>query len=209
MSFLKSDGIGFARGADTTGRTLVALFRTRSDAEQAVRELKNAAFSNEEIGLATQDRVERVEPPEESAEKEGATAGAVSGGVVGGLLGLIGSLLVPGLGPVVLGGVLATTLTSAGIGAATGGLVGALTAMGIPERDARHFDQGLRAGGTLVTISARTDDRLADALAILEGRGADLGPGASRERTPHFSGPERRSGADTGYVGPERRLARR
>jgi uncharacterized protein (TIGR02271 family) len=44
--------------------------------------------------------------------------------------------------------------------------------MGIPEEDARYFEQGLRAGGVLVTVKAanRTDE----ARRILRDRGADL-----------------------------------
>ena len=103
----------------------------------------------------------------------------VSGGLVGGLIGLLGSLLIPGVGPIVVGGVLASTLAGAGIGAATGGIIGALVGLGVPEADARHFDEGLRTGRTLVTVDA--GPRTAEALAILNRHGMDFGPsGASR-----------------------------
>lgn len=193
-------------GAETIGRILVALFRSRAEAEEAIRDLKDAGFPNENIGVATHDRIDAPQPepaPESAAPsmEAAAGAGAVSGGVVGGLLGLIGSLLIPGVGPVVLGGVLASALMGAGIGAATGGLVGALTTMGVPESEAQYFDEGLRAGGTLVTV--RGNARIDEAFAILQRRGADLGPlSVSHARL------ERRSGPDPAYAGPERRLAR-
>ena len=193
-------------GAETIGRILVALFPSRDDAEQAIRDLKDAGFANEDIGVATHDRIDAPEPepaPQSAAPsmEAAAGAGAVSGGVVGGLLGLIGSLLIPGVGPVVLGGVLASALMGAGIGAATGGLVGALTSMGVPETEAQYFDEGLRAGGTLVTV--RGNARIDEAFAILQRRGADLGPLLGSHA--RF---ERRSGADPAYAGPERRLVR-
>jgi uncharacterized membrane protein len=181
---------------ETTGRTLVALFAHRTDAEDAIRHLKEAGFSNEDIGVATHEQIDSRAANNDTPRTEAAAAGAVNGSVVGGLLGLIGSLLIPGVGPVVLGGVLASTLMGAGIGAAAGGLIGALTGMGVPEKDARHFDAGLRAGGTLVTV--RADQRMAEALAVLEDRGADLGPGARV--------PDRRSAEAGHYSGPERRL---
>jgi hypothetical protein len=91
---------------------------------------------------------------------------------------------IPGIGPGVAGGALAgafglaggTAVAGAGIGAAAGGIVGALVGMGIPEAEAKYFERGLREGGVLVTVDAR--ERAQEALAILERRGADTGPGA-------------------------------
>jgi hypothetical protein len=183
----------------TTGRTVVGLFRSWSDAESAIQDLKAAGFVEDQIGLAMEDRAE-PEPKVESANStvEGAAKGAAGGGVVGGLLGLLGSLLIPGVGPIVLGGVLTSALAGAGIGAATGGLIGGLVGMGVPEEDARYFDEGLRAGGTLLTVNAGA--RTKEALAILDRHRPDLGPGRPRA--------ERRVRADPAYAGPERRLAR-
>ena len=164
-----------------TGRTVVGLFSRRSDAESAIRELKNAGFSDDRIGVALQDPNEQRDLLETTggSAAEGAAAGALSGGLVGGLIGLLGSLLIPGVGPIVVGGVLASTLTGAGVGAATGGIIGALVGMGVPEADAEHFDRGLRSGRTLVTVNAgaRTDE----ALGILERHGMDFGP-SGRDR---------------------------
>jgi hypothetical protein len=166
---------------DTTGRTVVGMFTNRQDAEAAIRELKAAGFGQDRIGVALQDRDEQRDLIESTGSEaaEGAAAGAVSGGLVGGLIGLLGSLLIPGVGPIVVGGVLASTLTGAGIGAATGGIIGALVGLGVPEADAQHFDAGLRTGRTLVTVDAGA--RTAEALAILDRHGMDFGPsGAAR-----------------------------
>lgn len=198
-----------ARGAQTTSRTVVGLFRNRSEAEDAIRDLKDAGFTNEQIGIATRDQKDRaadrgvigdrdqaetIVDETASGMAEGAAVGALTGGVVGGLVGLIGSLLIPGLGPVVVGGVLASTLMGMGLGAATGGLIGALVGMGVPEEEARYFDTGFREGGTLVTVNAGAGTP--EAVAILQRHGADLGP--RQERRFHH---------DLSYSGPERRLA--
>lgn len=161
---------------DTTGRTVVGLFARRRDAEAAIRDLKAAGFRDDQVGVALQDKDEQGDLLESTGAKEAeaAAAGAVSGGLVGGLIGLLGSLLVPGVGPIVVGGVLASTLTGAGIGAATGGIIGALMGLGVPEPDARHFDQGLRLGSTLVTVDA--GPRTSEALMILDRHGMDFGP---------------------------------
>lgn len=175
----------------THGRTVVGLFRDRNDAESAIRELKDAGFTDKQIGVAMRNPEEQRELIEDtgSTAAEGAAVGAVSGGVVGGLIGLLGSLLIPGVGPIVVGGVLASTLAGAGIGAAAGGIIGALMGLGVPEADARHFDEGLRSGGVLVTVDA--GDRIAEAIAILQHSRADLGPsGVERFRTAGVLNPE-------------------
>lgn len=177
----KNDSRDLAADQDTTGRTVVGMFTNRPDAEAAIRELKAAGFGEDRIGVALQNRDEQRDLMETTGTEaaEGAAKGAVSGGVVGGLIGLLGSLLIPGVGPIVVGGVLASTLTGAGIGAATGGVIGALVGLGVPEDDARHFDEGLRSGRTLVTVDAGS--RTGEALAILDRHGMDFGPsGASR-----------------------------
>jgi len=204
-----ANGHSSPRGAETIGVIVVALFEERSEAKGAIRDLKNAGFTNEQIGIVTQDRVEAGEAPSEGSAvglAEGAAAGALTGGVIGGLVGLVSSLLIPGLGPLVVGGVLASTLMGMGVGAATGGLIGALVGMGVPEEDARYFDAGLRDGRTLLTVSGT--DRAPQAVAILERHGADLGPSKSRASKPsdQYEGQERRSGFDAAYAGPERRL---
>ena len=204
-----TDGPGSPRGAGTPGVIVVALFEERSEAEDAIRDLKNAGFTNEQIGVATQGRIEAGEAPSEGSAvglAEGAAAGALTGGVIGGLVGLVSSLLIPGVGPLVVGGILASALMGMGVGAATGGLIGALVGMGVPEEDARYFDAGLREGRTLVTVS--NTDGASEALGILERHGADLGPSksAASKRSDQYTGQERRSGLDAAYAGPERRL---
>lgn len=217
------DDTAETRLQETTGRTVVGLFGHRSAAEAAIRDLASAGFSQDQIGVALQDRVERGDLLESvsSEAAEGAAKGAVSGGLLGGVLGLIGSLLIPGVGPVVVGGVLASVLAGAGIGAATGGLLGTLVAVGVPEEDARHFDTGLRSGGTLVTVNAGA--RTPQALAILQRHEVDFGPTGARRfdgidwsardnsapaavAPSAYAGEERRVFIDPQYQGPERRL---
>jgi len=175
---------------DYSGRSTVAgLFQDRTHAEQAIHDLRNAGFEGNQIGVAMRDRSAQGELAEDTGTHaaEGAVTGAVGGGLLGGLVGLlvgIGALAIPGVGPVVAGGALATALgvgggtaaAGAGIGATAGGIVGALIGMGIPEEEARHFESGFQSGGVLVTVNA--GNRAMDALAVLERHGADTGPGS-------------------------------
>lgn len=207
---------------ESTRATVVGLFQNQANAERAIERLKNAGFSDSQIGVALRDRNRQQELIEETGIQagEGAATGAIGGGVLGGVIGLlagVGALAIPGIGPIIAGGTLASTLAGAGIGAAAGGLIGALAGMGVPEEDARHFDQGFRAGGTLVTVNAgsRTDE----ARELLSESGADLGSVGrplARARTVEtervetgepWRGNERRYRHDSSYAGPERRVA--
>src|SRR5919112_4853950 len=169
------------KGTDETTRTsgtVVGLFHNQADAERAIQRLKREGFSESQIGVAIKDRGRQDELIEGTGTQaaEGAATGAIGGGVLGGVIGLlagVGALAIPGIGPIIAGGTLASTLAGAGIGAAAGGLLGALVGMGVPEEDAQHFDQGFRAGGTLVTVSA--GGRAEEARACLYDGGADLG----------------------------------
>ena len=98
----------------------------------------------------------------EEAASSGAGAGASLGTILGGGAGLlagIGALAIPGVGPVVAAGWLVATLTGAGAGAAAGGLLGALTGAGVPEGQAQGYAEGIRRGGTLVSV--RVEDSMA------------------------------------------------
>ncbi|HEV2124640.1 MAG TPA: hypothetical protein VGW38_17955, partial [Chloroflexota bacterium] len=66
----------------------------------------------------------------------------------------------------------------AGSGAAAGGVVGALIGMGIPEEEARYFESRFRAGDVLVTVNTGAA-RALEAIEILRGYGADIGPAGS------------------------------
>src|SRR5690242_2162100 len=191
--------------------TVVGLFPNQADAERAIQRLKQEGFSESQIGVAIKDRGDQKELIEGTGTQaaEGAATGAIGGGVLGGVIGLlasVGALAIPGVGPIIAGGTLASTLAGAGIGAAAGGLLGALVGMGVPEEDARHFDEGFRAGGTLVTVDA--GDRAEEARECLSDTGADLGSMGRRREEESWRGNERRYGHDSSYSGPERRLSR-
>ena len=177
--------------AEMTKRlTVVGLFPHHAQAARAVNELLRAGFRIEEIGfvLRREDPAQDLGPEAVSGETarlaeegsigietgtkaaEGAATGAVTGGVIGGLIGAPAALLIPGLGAVAAGGVLAATLGGATAGAAAGSLLGVLRGMGLPEETARRYEQELVAGRGLVTV--HPDGRSREATAILRDSGA-------------------------------------
>ena len=146
--------------------TITALFDDYTDAAAAVRELEAAGLPPSDIAIVANDahgRHAAGKAAHVGQEAEvGLEVGATVGGV-GGLLAGLGLLAIPGLGPVVAAGWLAATIVGAVgggvIGAAAGGLVGALTSAGVSEEDAHAYAEGVRRGGTLVTV------RVADPMA--------------------------------------------
>src|SRR3712207_3782204 len=105
---------------DWSGRhTVAALFTSRDAAERAIMDLKNAGFSGNDIGIAMRDRNAQGELVKETGTHaaEGAVGGALTGGALGGILGFLvgaGALAIPGVGPVVAGGMLASAFGLAG-----------------------------------------------------------------------------------------------
>lgn len=100
----------------------------------------------------------------------GATEIGVLGGVAGWLLG-VSALALPGVGPIVGIGILWTTLVGGGIGAAAGGLGGALFRHGIDSAHARQYEEQVRQGRTLVTIHMADQSWQERASEILHGAG--------------------------------------
>jgi hypothetical protein len=84
-----------------------------------------------------------------------------------GLLAALGVIAIPGIGPLVAAGVLATTLVGAAGGGAVGGMLGALTDYGVSEEDAHLYSEAVRRGSTLVTVRA-DEGRVAKAESILD-----------------------------------------
>ena len=147
-------------------RTVSRLYDTYGDAQRAVSGLEDAGFSASEIGMVSRYRDDKTLADTASGAATGATAGAVVGGGAG-LLAALGVIAIPGIGPLVAAGVLATTLVGAAGGSVVGGLIGALTDYGVSEEDAHLYSEAVRRGSTLVTV--RTDDaRAAKAEAILD-----------------------------------------
>ncbi len=150
--------------------TISRLYDNYPAAEKAVRGLEAAGVPHSDISIVannsdswwnTDSKVDKdrdgVDDRAEGAGK-GAGIGAGLGGAAGLLAGL-GLLAIPGLGPVVAAGWLASTALGAAAGAATGGVVGALTEAGVSKEDAPLYAEGVRRGGTLVTARVADADR--------------------------------------------------
>ncbi|MGB7060029.1 MAG: hypothetical protein WBD58_20150 [Geitlerinemataceae cyanobacterium] len=164
----------------------IGVFSKRSDAELALAELRNANFSMDRVSVIAQNKdgdpsLAGVKTTEEYGNQadEGAKTGAATGGALGTLTGLLvglGTLAIPGVGPIMLAGAtataLATTLAGGAIGAAAGGLLGGLVGLGIPEERARTYADRVSRGDYLVIIDGSPEE-IRRAEAILSPRGIE------------------------------------
>jgi hypothetical protein len=151
-------------------------YRDRQHVEEAVDTLLDNGFRNEDISVLLPDNVGTKDFAHEKNTKapEGATAGAGAGGLLGGALGWlvgIGSLAIPGVGPLIAAGPIMAALSGAAVGAAVGGVGGALVGMGIPEYEAKRFEGRIKGGGILLSVHSDNHDWTKRAKDILENTG--------------------------------------
>ncbi len=154
-------------------QTVTRLFDNFDDAKAAVVELERLGVPHSDISIIASNADDRHAGAIEVGDKAhdvGAEAGkgAAAGVGVGGVLGLIaglGIVAIPGLGPVVAAGWLVSTAVGAvaggAVGGATGGLVGAMTRHGVSEEHAHVYAEGVRRGGSLVSVRVDDDHRAA------------------------------------------------
>ena len=154
------------------------IYPTRSNAEEAVDNLRQAGFRNSDVSALLPDNVGTKDFAHEKKSKapEGTAAGAATGGVLGGALGWlagIGSLAIPGVGPFIAAGPIMGALAGVGAGGAVGGMIGALVGMGMPEYEAKRYEGRVRAGGILLSVHCDNSEWVKRAKKILEETGAE------------------------------------
>ena len=140
-----------------------------STAKEVVSALEEAGFTSSQISIVRQQG-DGVTTTTADDDNDGATTGATIGLVAGtgaGLLASLGMIAIPGIGPLVAAGVLATTLATAAAGTITGGLLGALVDYGVSPEHADIYAENVRRGGTLVSVKA-DGERLREAEDIMQ-----------------------------------------
>lgn len=168
-------------------KLVIGVFNEETNAQNALHDLEKHGFNPKDLSVIMKDR----DKADEVVEGTGATVvgnaatGAAAGGALGALAGLligIGAITIPGLGAVLIGGPLAaalgitgaaaTTVSGAATGALAGGLIGALTGLGVPENEARIYEERINEGGILLAVPARESelDAVED---IMDTHGAD------------------------------------
>lgn len=178
-------------------KTVVGLLESNAEARSVMDELTSACGCNRaDIGLMARGEERTGASSERSGQGDevasGALKGAGTGAAVGGILGLVAgaaSLAIPGIGPIIAAGPIASALAGAGIGAAAGGIIGALANLGVPEEEAHYYAEGVRRGGTLITVRAENDQSAECAARVMREHGAvDIEKRAAQWKEKGWSG---------------------
>lgn len=155
---------------------VTGLFKNRVAAESAVDAILKRGYAREDISVLMSDatRTKEFAVQAKSHAADGAGIGGALGTAVGAVLAAIAAvgstILLPGLN-LVIAGPIAAALAGAGAGAVTGGVIGALVGAGIPEYRAKVYETGLREGGILIGVEARSDEEVEPLESLLEDIG--------------------------------------
>ncbi len=171
---------------------ITAVFDSQAHAEQAVSALRQMGITDNNLSIVARhgDNAEMsgggsASHGDDSAS--GAGKGLLAGAGVGALFGLAAALI-PGVGPFITAGALATSLgaTAGGaaagaiVGGTTGAVAGALANAGYDEHEAHYYGSAVEQGGVFVAVD--TDNSLVSAdqvRAVLAQHGGRSAAGAT------------------------------
>jgi hypothetical protein len=161
-----------------TNTAVLGIYPRQVDLELGLNSLKAAGFRNTDISVLVQENLGTKDFSHEKSTKapEGAAAGAGTGAVVGGVLGWlvgIGSIAIPGLGPLIAAGPIVAALAGLGAVGAVGGITGALVGLGIPEYEAKRYEGRVKKGGTLLSVHCDDAEWTKRAKQVLTDTGAE------------------------------------
>jgi hypothetical protein len=152
---------------------LFGVFEDREEAQRALEELEQAGFTKNDVGfvLRGSDVVsgDTVSDATETKDVHRAMAGAMTGGIAGGLLGAAMAIVIPGVGPVLAVGILASAIGFGGAGVAIGGILGAMAGDELSDEEAKFYEKHFNDGRALVIV--RAPAREAQAAAIIHRHG--------------------------------------
>jgi hypothetical protein len=156
--------------------TVAGIFDSGAAAERAIRQIHSLGIPIDRIALLTPDMSKKqVEKEVLTDDTEAPGEGQALGGVVGGAMGIAGgaslgmaaaSLIIPGVGPVIAGGILGAAILGVG-GTATGMAVGEsldeALMEGLPHDELYVYEHALRRGRSVV-IAFVDDEETAESV---------------------------------------------
>jgi len=174
-------------------RSVTGVFRSESDAQHALAEMRSAGVSEERITLLTPantnrssqpgdiaaNKLEVAQAPVVAAEQPGMgkAVGAVVGTAAGMSAGpLIVAALIPGVGPITAVGLLGGALLAAAgasVGAVAGGKLENAMTEGVPEDELFVYEDALRKGRSVLVALAEDEDAAARVRELLKAEGAE------------------------------------
>jgi hypothetical protein len=165
----------------TNDSNCVAVFERHQDAETAIRELQRVGFDMKKLSIIGRDYHTEEHAVGFYNAGDRVRHWGKLGAFWGGLFGIVFApafFFIPGIGPILTGGIVGSflmgTIEGAAVGAAVGGgasvLAAALTSMGIPKNSVIQYEADLKANKFLL-IASGTPAQVEQARGILAERG--------------------------------------
>lgn len=156
-------------------KTIAGFFHSRREGEAAQAALLAAGFPPDRISFVAGDTRGHETPalgPIKDVEGNTELAkDAFLGSAIGLAVGMI-AVFIPGIGPLIAAGPLGGAIAGLSVGAGAGGLIGLLKDSGVSEEEAEFYAEGVRRGGSLITVQYATDEEEKRARDIMRQHGA-------------------------------------
>ncbi|WHY00539.1 general stress protein [Neobacillus sp. DY30] len=164
---------------DKVEKNVVGVYETEQEAIIAIEKLVKEGYDKQDICVIGKDikNVNYIADETGTVAEETAATGALAGGTLGGLTGLlvgVGALAIPGVGPIIAAGPIASSLIGAVAGAGLGGLTGALIAIGIPDDEAEYYGNSVKEGKILVLTKNRLNHPLEDQNTLAQANNSSM-----------------------------------
>jgi ActD protein len=164
-------------GASVHATGVYGVYSDREDVEKTVSKLKEQSFASGDVSVVfpNPEMTREFAVEKNTKAPEGALAGGGTGFVIGGVLGWragVGTLAIPGIGPLIAAGPIVAALASAGAGGAIGGIAGALIGLGLPELEAKRYEAAIKHGRILLSVHCSDMRDAENARKVLEQYGA-------------------------------------
>lgn len=152
------------------------ILRSPREVEELLTALHSRGLDEEDISVVMSEKThnEFFAIKDETKAPEGATIGGLSGGLLGIIIGgltVAGTVLLPGVGLLVAGPLIGA-LTAGAIGTAAGSLVGGLIGAGIPEHEAKFFEDSLKESGNVLVVAHVPHEEVPEVKSLFQRSGA-------------------------------------
>ena len=148
-------------------KMVTGLFKDGESVERACQAVVERRYDKGDINVVMSDDTRGrafsagLDPELSNKSAEGGELGGPTGGTIAiviPVLAAIGAFVAfPPLG-LVIGGPIAVALAGAGAAGVAVGLIGLLSDWGIPQERAEQYEAGIRDGGILMGVNARSDE---------------------------------------------------
>jgi hypothetical protein len=166
-------------------KAVFGIIKNEAQADATVEHLQNSGFTSGDISIILPSKKgsttngygskpNTVGYERHSKAPEGGSTGAAAGGIIGGSLGLlagIGALAIPGLGAFIAAGPILAALSGSAVGGSLGLLIGWLVGLGIPEYEAKKYENFVKEGHILICVHTNTSEEVDLARDILKEEG--------------------------------------